>query len=108
MTGYEDVDATIATWANANANAKKRFDEWAGKPARFAYLPGLRPLECFQIWVQPPSAGRIVVSAASVDTDDDSEHHTTWDGPVGSLATMLNDATATVQEWANRPSANGS
>ena len=105
MTGYEDVDATIAAWANANV---KLLDEWAGKPARFAYLPGLRPLECFQIWVQPPSSGRIVVSAASVDTGDDTEHHRTWDGPVDSLATMLDDATAAVREWANRPSARGS
>jgi hypothetical protein len=105
MTGYEDVDATIAAWANANV--KKLFDRWAGKPARFAYLPGLRPLECFQIWVQPPSAGWIVVSAASVDTDDDSEHFRTWDGPVNDLAVMLDNATAAVREWANRPSANG-
>lgn len=45
MTGYEDVDAIIAAWASANV--KRLFNEWAGKPARFAYLPGLRPLECF-------------------------------------------------------------
>lgn len=106
MTGFEDVDETIAAWANSNV--KKLFDDWAGKPARFAYLPGLRPLECFQIWVQPPSAGWIVVAATSVDTDDDSEHHRTWEGPVNSLANMLNDATAVVREWANRPSANDS
>ncbi len=106
MTGFEDVDATIAVWANANV--KMLFDEWAGTPARFAYLPGLCPLECFQIWVQPPSAGQIVVSAASVDTDDDSEYHRTWDGPVENLATMLNEATATVRNWANRCCANGS
>jgi hypothetical protein len=106
MTGYDEVDATIAAWASTNV--KKLFEEWAGKPARFAYLPGLRPLECFQIWVQPPLAGRIVVSAASVDTDDDSEHHRTWEGQMDSLATMLNDATAAVREWANRPSVNGS
>jgi hypothetical protein len=106
MTGYEEVDATIAAWADANV--KKLFDEWAGKPARFAYLPGLRPLESFQIWVQPPFADRIAVSAAAVDTDDGSEHHQTWEGPVDSLATMLESATETVRRWANRPSANGS
>jgi len=100
MTGYEDVDATIAAWAKANV--KKLFDEWAGKPARFAYLPGLRPFECFQISVQPPCAGCITVSANSVDTDDDSEHHQTWEGPVDSLATMLKEATETVRLWVNR------
>ena len=106
MTGYEEVDATIAAWADANV--KKLFDEWAGRPARFAYLPGLRPLECFQIWVQPPLADRIAVSAASVDTDDDSEHHRTWEGPVDRLATMLDEATEAVRQWVNRPSANSS
>lgn len=106
MTGYDEVDATIAAWAKANV--KKLFDEAGGRPARFAYLPGLRPLECFQIWVQPPSAGRIVVSAASVDTDDDSEHHRTWEGPIDSLATMLEEATEAVRVWVNRPPANGS
>jgi len=103
MTGYDEVDATIRAWADANV--KTLFDEWAGEPARFAYLPGLRPLECFQIWVQPPIAGRISVSAASVDTDDDSEHHRAWEGPVDSLATMLDEATGAVREWVNRPSA---
>jgi hypothetical protein len=106
MTGYEDVDETIAAWANANV--KMLFDEWTGTPVRFAYLPGLRPPECFQIWVQPPYAGQIVVLATFVDTDDDSEHHRIWDGPVENLATMLNNATATVRNWANRCSANSS
>ena len=72
------------------------------------YLPGLRPLECFQISIQPPFAGRIVVSAHSVDTDDDSEHHRTWEGPVDNLAAMLEEATEAVRIWVNRPSANSS
>lgn len=105
MTGYEDVDATIDHWAKANV--KGVVDMWAGKPARFAYLPGLRPFECFQIWIEPPSAGRIVVSAASVDTDDGSEHYQSWNGPVDSLASMLADAMAVVREWVHRPSMNG-
>ncbi len=106
MTGYEEVDATIAAWAVANV--KMLFDEWAGKPARFAYLPGLRPFECFQIWVEPPVSGQVAVYAASVDTDDDSEHQRTWEGPVASLGTMLDQATETVREWINRSCANGS
>jgi len=105
MTAYEDVDATIEAWAKSNVG--KLFDEWAGEPARFAYLPGLRPLECFQISIQPPSAGRIAVSADSVDTDDDSEHHQTWEGPLESLATMLEEATETVRLWVNRLPASG-
>jgi len=106
MADYDEVDATIASWAKANV--KKLFDEWDGAPARFAYLPGLRPFESFQISVQPPSAGRVVVSAASVDTDDGSEHHRTWEGPVDNLAAMLEEATAAVCLWAHRSPARGS
>lgn len=105
MTGFEEVDAVIAAWADANV--KKLFVEWAGEPARFAYLPGLRPFECFQIWVQPPVADRITVSAASVDTTDNTEHHQIWEGSVDSLATMLDEATEVVRRWVDRPSKNG-
>ena len=100
MTDYAEVDPVIDAWAQVTV--KKVFTEWAGRPARFAYLPGLRAFECFQIWVGPPSADRIVVSAASVDTDD-TEHFRTWEGPVDCLAAMLDDATDAVQGWITRP-----
>jgi hypothetical protein len=101
MTGYDEVDAAIHAWADANV--KELFEECAGEPARFAYLPGVRPFECFQIWVEPPIAGCIVVSAASVDTDDGSEHHHIWEGPVDRLVIMLDEATEAVRGWVNRP-----
>lgn len=66
MTGYAEVDPVIRAWAQVTV--KKLFTEWADRPARFAYLPGLRQFECFQIWVQPPTDGRIAVSSASVDS----------------------------------------
>ncbi len=67
MMGYDEVDATIAAWAKANV--KKLYKERAGEPVkRFAYLTGLRPFECFQIVIRPPLAGRVIVSAHSVDT----------------------------------------
>lgn len=106
MTTYAEVDPIIDAWAQVTV--KKLFTEWADQPARFAYFPGLRSLECFQISIEPPFAGRINVYAASVDTDNDSEHHRSWEGPVDGLSAMLDEATEAVRGWVNRPSANGS
>lgn len=78
MTPYAGVDPIIAAWATATV--KKLFTEWAGRPARFAYLPGLRPFECFQISIDQPLGGRIAVLARSVDTDDKSEFEQRWEG----------------------------
>ncbi|WP_018075945.1 hypothetical protein [Novosphingobium nitrogenifigens] len=101
MTIYGEADTIIKTWAKANV--KTLFVEWAGQPARFAYLPGHRPLECFQISIEPPVSGHIAVNACSIDTDDGSEFEKRWEGPLDSLAAMLDDATALVRGWANRP-----
>lgn len=100
MTAYTEVDPIIDAWAQAKV--KKLFSEWAGRPARFAYLTGLRPFECFQISIDAPLFGRITVHARSVDTDDESEFEQCWEGPTTTLSAMLEDATGTVQEWVNR------
>ena len=98
----------MANVAWAQAHVKKLFTEWAGQPARFAYLPGLRPFECFQISIDPPRAGRVTVSARSVDTNDGSELERLWDEPIGVLALVLEEATEAVRVWANRSPANDS
>ena len=105
MTAYADVDRVIDAWARANV--KKLFNEWAGAAARFAYLPGLRPFECFQISIEAPLAGRVAVLACSVDTDDGSEFEQRWEGATTTLATMLDTATDTVGRWVHRAPANG-
>jgi hypothetical protein len=45
MTSFAEVDPIIDAWAAATA--KKLFIEWAGRPARFAYLPGFTPIRMF-------------------------------------------------------------
>lgn len=105
MTAYAEVDPVIDAWAQATVT--KLITEWADRPARFAYLPGLRPFECFQISIDPPFAGRVIVSARSVDTDDESEFDECWEGATDALPVLLEEATATVQKWVNRPTANG-
>jgi len=106
MTAYADVDPAIDAWAQATV--KKLITEWADRPARFAYLPGLRHFECFQISIEPPSAGRAAVWARSVDTDDGSEFEQRWEGEITTLSVMLDKATDTVRAWMNRSPANGS
>lgn len=106
MATYDDVDTVIDAWAQANV--KKLFTEWAGEAARFAYLPGLRPLECFQISIDPPRAGRVTVLARSVDTDDETEFERLWEGATEDLALILVEATETIRVWVNRSPANGS
>ncbi|WP_159983252.1 MULTISPECIES: hypothetical protein [unclassified Novosphingobium] len=105
MKAYAEVDSAIDAWAQATV--KKLFTEWADQPARFAYLPGRRPFECFQISIDPPFAGRVAASARSVDTDDESEFDERWEGATDALPDLLEEATATVQKWVNRPTTNG-
>ena len=105
MTAYAEVDPVIDAWAQATV--KKLFTEWADQPARFAYLPGLRSFESFQISIDPPVAGRVVVVARSVDTDDESKFDQRWEDATDALPAILEEATATVQKWVSRPTANG-
>ncbi|MBN8809602.1 MAG: hypothetical protein J0I47_15390 [Sphingomonas sp.] len=100
------MDEVIETWAVTNV--KKLFDKWAGKSARFAYSSGLRPFEYFQISINPPCEGHVVISARSIDTDDDTEFEREWEGATDKLAAMLNDATKTVMDWIKRSPANDS
>ena len=73
----------------------------------FAYLPGSRSFECFQVAIDPPLAGRIAVLARSIDTDDASEFEQRWEGTTDALPIMLGEATDTIRGWANRPPASG-
>ncbi len=98
---YAEIDPIIDIWAKATV--ARLFTEWAGRPARFAYLPGLRAFECFQIAIEPPADGHVAVLAGSVDTDDGSEFEERWEGPIDTLSAMLERATKTVHLWANRP-----
>ncbi len=105
MAAYAEVDPTIDAWAASTVKALSKV--WAGKPARFAYLPGLRPSECFQISIEPPAGGRVIAMARSVDTDDERDFEQRWGGPIETLGTMLDEATNWVQNWASRPTADG-
>lgn len=102
MSDYAAVDAVIAQWAKSLG--AKLHTEWAGEPARFFYLPGDPPFECFQISVTAPREGSIKVFAFAVDTNDDTDDdlQEVWSGPVADLDAMLASAADAIARWKTR------
>jgi hypothetical protein len=99
MSNYAAVDGIIDTWVKETGSTL--FTEWAGAPARFFYVPGDPPFECFQVSVLPPKNGRTAVAARAIDTNDDTEQEMdqTWEGPLAQLNEMLGTALATIERW---------
>jgi hypothetical protein len=101
MNPYAEVDKAIAD--SATANGSTLLDEWAGKPARFFHLPGLRPFESFQISISPPFGGYVEVWARSIDTDDESQFEQRFDGRTSDIGGMLDAAIEVIDTWKHRP-----
>jgi hypothetical protein len=99
MSNYFEIDPIIERSASSVGASIVR--EWADAPARFFYLPGDPPFECFQVSVDAPENGRVSVYARAVDTNDDTENAMgrAWTGPVAELEVMLGAAIATVGAW---------
>lgn len=102
MGGFADIDGVIAKWVRAVDTTLHT--QWADAPARFFYIPGDPPFECFQINVQAPEGGHISVTARAMDTNDDTDEQMdrTWQGPIGDLDGMLGAAVALVETWKER------
>jgi len=103
MNPYADVDIVITAWAKA-IGFRLFSDGSDGQPSRFFHIPGDSPHECFQIVIFPPSADRIAVQAAAIDTNDDTEKEMleTWEGSVEELDALLVAAVATIDVWKRR------
>ena len=99
---YSDADPVIEKWVKALGSTLST--EWADQPARFFYVAGDPPFECFLISVAPPAHGRIKVDAHAVDTNDDTEDdlEASWTGDVGDLDAMLASAIDTISAWKKR------
>lgn len=97
MSRYTEIDPAIDAWAARHGLGV--LAEWAGEDSRFAYTSGNPPRECFQISIDPPSAGRVAVHACSVETYDDAELEEHWEGPVDVIGTMLEAAMETLARW---------
>ncbi|RYY33077.1 MAG: hypothetical protein EOP59_18165, partial [Sphingomonadales bacterium] len=68
---YTDLDAVIAKWVAHFGSTL--FTQWGGEAARFFYIPGDPPFECFQISVERANPGQVAVHARAVDTNDGTE-----------------------------------
>jgi hypothetical protein len=94
---YAGIDPVVQTWVDERRLVLQQ--EWQG-PSRFWYTS--RGKEAFQIYIDPPSNGRVHVHAWSIDTDDDAELHGDWEVSLDNLRSALAAATMLIDLWARR------
>lgn len=97
---YRIIDETIYHWAEKVGSPV--FTEWAGAPARFFYLGGAPPHDCFQISVDPPRRGIVDIYTRSVDTNDGREFEDAWSGPTDMADALMGKAVAQIESWMRR------
>jgi hypothetical protein len=97
---YAIIEPTIRDWAAAHD--LQVCDEFGGVPRRFCYVSG-GPHECFQVSVEPPQQGAVLVNVWSVETDDDADLHEVWSVQVGDLRLALEAALRQIEAWRSRP-----
>jgi hypothetical protein len=100
MNPYSIIDAQLDH--RAAENGWTVFREWADAPARFFYVGGNAPWDCFQVSIDPPAAGALAVTARSVDTSDGQEFEQTWRGGVAEFDRLLTSAVAVIETWKSR------
>jgi hypothetical protein len=94
---YASIDSTIRVWARSHE--LRLFESMAGLgEVRCAYLSSARG-ECFQIWIDPPASGEVIVHAGDVETVQDEHLRSDWRVPVADLDSALEDALVNVQRW---------
>ncbi len=96
---YAPVDPVIATWCNEHGLTL--FTEFDGEERRFCYITG-GAQECFQISVECPLDGKVMVNAHSIETIDDAELHRVWVAEVADLQHALLSAWRQVEVWKKR------
>jgi hypothetical protein len=97
---YSEIDAVIREWSERHRLALNT--EFGGQERRFCYVSG-GPKECFQVSIEPPESGRVLVNAWSVETIDDAELHESWTVEILDLPQSLEVALRQVSAWNARP-----
>lgn len=94
---YSPVDDCIRAWVERNS--LKLFTRQADREIRCAYVSS-KAGECYQIWIDPPKDGEIVVHAACVEGRRDTEGALQdWGTPISKLDSSLESALRSVIEW---------
>jgi hypothetical protein len=96
---YETVDPIFTKWASEHDLGM--LTQFGGREQRFCYVTG-GPQECFQIAVEPPGEGTIVVNVWSIETIDDVDLHACWSVPFDGLANALDTALDQIRAWDQR------
>ena len=99
FVSYAEVDPIITAWICQHG--LKLWTEWADAEARFCYASGGQQ-ECFQVSVEHPHAGKIVVHARSIETIDDAELKESWLVEIEALADTLAAAWDQIEAWKKR------
>ena len=97
---YSEIDVVIREWSERHSLALNT--EFGGQERRFCYVSG-GPEECFQVSIEPPESGRVLVNAWSVETIDDVELHECWTVEIRDLPQSLEVALRQVSAWNARP-----
>lgn len=96
---YTALDPILEKWSNEHGLVLHR--EWAGKPARFAYISsdcGNGADECYQVSVTiRPEC--IAVSAGSVEVWDREDVERSWETDLDGLAATLKAARLQILKW---------
>jgi hypothetical protein len=96
MADYAEIDSVIKRWTERHSLAL--FTELAGRESRFVYLSSIAG-ECFQIWIENPTEGRVALHAVCVEGRMDSEPKTSWLVAATELDEVLENVLQTVLKW---------
>jgi hypothetical protein len=85
---YDEIDSDIEAWVLSHGF--KLIREFGGAPRRFFYVSAGK--ESFQISIEPPENGHVLINVWSVETLDDIDVHKSWEVPVDTVSRAMDEA----------------
>lgn len=93
---YDSIDPLIHDWAQRHY--LKLFTASGDQEARFAYFSS-KSGECYQIWIRPPTRGKVLVGAACVEGRTARSRPHTQRVPIADLPVELENVLNLVVRW---------
>ena len=101
--GYAEIDADIRRWSDRHMLVVH--DAWSGGELRHIYVSS-DVGECFQIWIELPQFGLVLVHAAAVEYLRGEPPSAHWLATTPAIGKILEEAFTAVIAWmvpAKRP-----